>query len=211
MIKAAPRQFEEPNIISDLLQPGELAILVVPIDTAAPKGRLILPQVQTLRDLLDHDMMGLVVKERELRLAFKYLAIKPKIVVTDSQAFLKVAGDTPEDVLMTSFSILMARYKGDLVELVKGAAKIKELKPGDRVLIAEACTHHRQPDDIGKTQIPRWLRQYVGGELYFEWSSGTGYPENLAEFDLIVHCGACMINRREMLHRIEQAKKPGFR
>lgn len=154
-------------------------------------------------------MMGLVVKERELRLAFKYLAIKPKIVVTDSQAFLKVAGDTPEDVLMTSFSILMARYKGDLVELVKGAAKIKELKPGDRVLIAEACTHHRQPDDIGKTQIPRWLRQYVGGELYFEWSSGTGYPENLAEFDLIVHCGACMINRREMLHRIEQAKKAG--
>lgn len=209
MIKVAPRQFEEPNIISDLLQPGELAILVVPIDTAAPKGRLILPQVQTLRDLLDHDMMGLVVKERELRLAFKYLAIKPKIVVTDSQAFLKVAGDTPEDVLMTSFSILMARYKGDLVELVKGAAKIKELKPGDRVLIAEACTHHRQPDDIGKTQIPRWLRQYVGGELHFEWSSGTGYPENLAEFDLIVHCGACMINRREMLHRIKQAKKAG--
>ncbi len=209
MIKAAPRHFEEPSIISDLLQPGELAILVVPIDTAAPKGRLILPQVQTLRDLLDHDMMGLVVKERELRLAFQYLSVKPKIVVTDSQAFQKVAADTPDDVLMTSFSILMARYKGDLVELVKGAAKVKQLKPGDKVLIAEACTHHRQADDIGKVQIPRWLRQYVGGDLEFQWSSGTGYPENLADFDLIVHCGACMINRREMLHRIDMAKKAG--
>jgi len=209
IIKVAPRSFEEPNIISDLLQPGDLAILVIPIDLAAPKGRLILPQVQTLRDLLDHDMMGLVVKERELRWALQCLSVKPRIVVTDSQAFLKVAGDTPEDIAMTSFSILMARYKGDLVELVRGAAKVRELKPGDRVLIAEACTHHRQADDIGKTQIPRWLRQYVGGDLHFEWSSGTKYPENLSEFDLVIHCGACMINRREMLHRIEEAKHAG--
>jgi len=209
MIKAAPRQFEEPSIIGDLLRSEELAVLVVPIDTAAPKGRLILPQVQTLRDILDHNAMSLVVKERDLPAALSYLAVKPKIVITDSQAFGQVAAVTPDDVLLTSFSILMARYKGDLQELVKGAAKVRELKPGNRILIAEACTHHRQDDDIGKVKIPRLLSQYVGGELRFEWSSGTGYPENLAEFDLVVHCGACMINRREMLHRIAQAKEAG--
>ncbi|MDH7497480.1 MAG: [FeFe] hydrogenase H-cluster maturation GTPase HydF [Syntrophomonadaceae bacterium] len=209
IVELAPTALEEPSLVSDLLEPGDLAVLVVPIDLAAPKGRLILPQVQTLRDLLDHDMMGLVVKERELRWALESLKKPPRIVITDSQAFLKVAADTPDEVMMTSFSILMARFKGDLTELVRGAAQVTRLKPGDRVLIAEACTHHRQADDIGKTQIPRWLRQYVGGDLQFEWSSGTRYPADLESFDLVVHCGACMITRREMLHRIAVARQAG--
>jgi len=209
IIQAAPFDFEEPHILGDLINPGDICVLVVPIDLAAPKGRLILPQVQTIRDLLDNDAIAVVVKERELREALNRLRDKPKLVVTDSQAFLKVAADTPEDVWMTSFSILFARYKGDLLELVKGARAIDSLKPGDKVLIAEACTHHRQADDIGQVQIPRWLRQYVGGDLEFNWSSGTGYPENLEEFKLIIHCGGCMINRRQMLYRIEQARAKG--
>ncbi|NPV93001.1 MAG: [FeFe] hydrogenase H-cluster maturation GTPase HydF [Firmicutes bacterium] len=209
IIQQAPVSFEEPQIVGDLVNPGDICLLVVPIDLAAPKGRLILPQVQTLRDLLDHDAIGMVVKERELREALDRLQGPPRLVVTDSQAFLKVAADTPDDVWMTSFSILFARYKGDLVELVKGARAIERLKPGDKVLISEACTHHVQADDIGRVQIPRWLRQYVGGELDFQWSSGIGYPENLEEFKLIVHCGACMINRRQMLYRIQQARDKG--
>jgi len=208
LIKAAPSDFEAPYLVGDLVGPGDIAVLVVPIDTAAPKGRLILPQVQVLRDLLDNDAMGLVVKERELKDALSKIP-RPKIVITDSQAFLKVAADTPKEVWMTSFSILMARYKGDLLELVRGAKAIKHLKPGDRVLIAEACTHHRQPDDIGKVQIPRWLRQYVGGELNFQWVSGGSFPEELSSYQLIIHCGACMINRREMLYRIQAAKAAG--
>ncbi|MGE5417584.1 MAG: [FeFe] hydrogenase H-cluster maturation GTPase HydF [Acidobacteriota bacterium] len=209
IINAAPFDFEEPYIVGDLVNPGEVCVLVVPIDLAAPKGRLILPQVQTIRDLLDNDAISMVVKERELREALSKLKDKPKLVVTDSQAFLKVAADTPDNVWMTSFSILMARFKGDLMELVRGAKAVEGLKPGDRVLIAEACTHHRQADDIGKTQIPRWLRQYVGGDLDFQFSSGTGYPENLEDFKLIIHCGGCMINRRQMLYRIEMAKEKG--
>ncbi|SMB98161.1 iron-only hydrogenase maturation protein HydF [Thermanaeromonas toyohensis ToBE] len=208
LIKAAPADFEAPYLVGDLVEPGDLAVLVVPIDTAAPKGRLILPQVQVLRDLLDNDAMGLVVKERELKAALAKIP-RPKIVITDSQAFLKVAADTPREVWMTSFSILMARYKGDLLELVRGAKAIKHLKPGDRVLIAEACTHHRQPDDIGKVQIPRWLRQYVGGELNFQWVSGGSFPEDLSPYQLIIHCGGCMITRREMLYRIQAAKAAG--
>lgn len=208
LIKAAPSDFEAPYLVGDLVEPGDIAVLVVPIDTAAPKGRLILPQVQVLRDLLDNDALGLVVKERELKAALAQIP-RPKIVITDSQAFLKVAADTPREVWMTSFSILMARYKGDLLELVRGAKAIKHLKPGDRVLIAEACTHHRQPDDIGKVQIPRWLRQYVGGELNFQWVSGGSFPEDLSPYRLIIHCGACMINRREMLYRIQAAKAAG--
>lgn len=208
LIKAAPTDFEAPYLVGDLVGPGELAVLVVPIDLAAPKGRLILPQVQVLRDLLDNDAMGLVVKERELKAALAQIP-RPKIVITDSQAFLKVAADTPPEVWMTSFSILMARYKGDLIELVRGAKAVKNLRPGDRVLIAEACTHHRQPDDIGKVQIPRWLRQYVGGELDFNWVSGGSFPEDLATYKLVIHCGGCMINRREMLYRIQVAKAAG--
>jgi len=209
IIQLAPSDFEEPHIVGDLINPGDICVLVVPIDLAAPKGRLILPQVQTLRDILDKDAIGIVVKERELREALNRLKQLPRLVITDSQAFLKVAADTPGGVWMTSFSILFARFKGDLPELVRGARAIERLAPGDKVLIAEACTHHVQADDIGKVQIPRWLRQYVGGELDFHWSSGIGYPENLEEFKLIVHCGGCMINRRQMLYRIQQAREKG--
>lgn len=204
LIRQAPESFGEETLIADLVGPGDLVFLVVPIDLGAPKGRLILPQVQTLRELLDIDAMGLVVKERELRWAFDQVKTKPKMVVTDSQAFLKVAADTPPEIPLTSFSILMARAKGDLGTLVAGAKAIDRLKPGDKVLIAEGCTHHRQADDIGKVQIPRWIRQLVGGEVDFEWTSGGGFPEDLSGYSLIVHCGACMLNRREMLSRIHR-------
>ncbi|MDD3269350.1 MAG: [FeFe] hydrogenase H-cluster maturation GTPase HydF [Syntrophomonadaceae bacterium] len=207
IIQVAPANFEEPHIVGDLINPGDICVLVVPIDLAAPKGRLILPQVQTIRDILDNDAIAMVVKERELREALDGLSKKPRLVITDSQAFLKVAADTPDDVMMTSFSILFARYKGDLLELVRGAKAIERLQPGDQVLIAEACTHHSQADDIGRVQIPRWLRQYVGGELNFQWFSGSGYPDNLEEYQLVVHCGGCMINRRQMLYRIQMARE----
>lgn len=210
IIRVAPDTWEGPSLVGDLLDSGDLAVLVIPIDLAAPKGRLILPQVQTLRDILDHDAYALVVKERELRDALDNLPKKPKLVITDSQAFLKVNADTPPDIMLTSFSILFARHKGELETLVAGAKSIEKLKPGDRVLIAEGCTHHRQADDIGKVQIPRWLRQLVGGELEFEWVAGSGYPSDLSKYQLIVHCGACMINRREMLYRVFQAKEQGI-
>lgn len=204
-----PPDWEAPAIIGDLVDPGDPVVLVVPIDLAAPKGRLILPQVETIRDLLDHDAYAVVVKEYELKEALAQLKRPPRLVVTDSQAFLKVAADTPPEVPLTSFSILFARYKGDLATLVEGALAIERLRPGDRVLIAEACTHHRVADDIGTVKIPRWLRQIVGGELNFNWVSGLKYPEDLASYQLIVHCGACMINRREMLHRISEAQAAG--
>ncbi|MBF7082977.1 [FeFe] hydrogenase H-cluster maturation GTPase HydF [Desulfallas sp. Bu1-1] len=209
MVKMAPRDWTAPTIAGDLVPPGELALLVVPIDLAAPRGRLILPQVQTIRDLLDHDCLAMVVKERELKAAFNRLQKPPALVITDSQVFLKVDADTPPGVPMTSFSILFARYKGDLATLVSGALAVEDLQPGDRVLIAEACTHHRVADDIGTVKIPRWLRQCVGGELHFEWSSGIELPANLDRYKLIVHCGGCMINRREMLSRIMAARAAG--
>lgn len=209
MIKHAPTGRVEPPLVGDLVRQGELAVLVVPIDKAAPKGRLILPQVMTLRDLLDHDAYGLVVKERELRVALAGLGQRPKLVVTDSQALLKAAADTPRDIPFTSFSILFARYKGDLEYAVESTKAIARLEPGSKVLIAEACTHHRQPDDIGNVQIPRWLRQLVGGELRFTWSSGQDFPVETSDFDLVVHCGACMINRQEMLSRVRRAQEAG--
>lgn len=209
IIKSAPKDWTPPSILGDLVQPGDTVVLVVPIDLAAPKGRLILPQVQTIRDLLDNDCITLVVKERELRKAIAGLKDKPKLVVTDSQAFLKVDADTPRDVMMTSFSILFARHKGNLETLTAGALAADKLKPGDRVLIAEACTHHRVADDIGTVKIPRWLRQKVGGELHFDWSSGLELQSNLQQYQLIVHCGGCMINRKEMLFRILQATSAG--
>ncbi len=206
IIQATPERFGEEMIIGDLVSPGDVAVLVAPIDMAAPKGRLILPQVQTLRDLLDHDAVGLVVKEDRLKEALSRLKRPPKIVVTDSQAFHTVAADTPADVWLTSFSILFARLKGDLVSLTESAGAIDALRPGDKVLIAEGCTHHRQEGDIGKAQIPRFLRQMVGGDLDLAWTSGNGFPEDLRPFKLVVHCGACMINRREMLSRLARAR-----
>ncbi|KJS17417.1 MAG: ATP-binding protein [Peptococcaceae bacterium BRH_c4b] len=209
IIKSVPRDWSAPTIMGDLISPGDTVVLVVPIDLAAPKGRLILPQVQTIRDILDNDACALVVKERELKKALASLTGSPKIVVTDSQAFLKVDADTPRDIALTSFSILFARYKGNLETLVTGALAVDKLRPGDRVLISEACTHHRVADDIGTVKIPRWLRQRVGGELSFEWSSGIDLPGDLQQYKLIVHCGACMINRKEMLHRQMQAAAAG--
>lgn len=209
IIRSAPKDWSAPTIVGDLINPGDTVMLVVPIDLAAPKGRIILPQVQTIRDILDHDAIALVVKEREIKKALAGLTEKPKIVVTDSQAFLKVDADTPKDVMMTSFSILFARYKGNLETLTAGALAVDRLRPGDKVLIAEACTHHRVADDIGTVKIPRWLRQQVGGELQFDWSSGIEMPEHLEQYQLIVHCGACMINRKEMLYRILQATGAG--
>ncbi|MDD5186487.1 MAG: [FeFe] hydrogenase H-cluster maturation GTPase HydF [Paludibacter sp.] len=210
ILKQAPDDFiNRPGIVSDLVGPGEAAILVVPIDKEAPKGRLILPQVQTIRDLLDNDSFCMVVKERELREAFSRLNKPPKLVVTDSQAFLKVAADTPPGIPLTSFSILFARYQGDLPEMVKGAMAIDKLKTGDKVMIAEACSHHPIGEDIGTVKIPRWLTQYVGGKLEFVHHRGHDFPENLSEFKLIIHCGACMWNRREMLSRMMKARMAG--
>jgi [FeFe] hydrogenase H-cluster maturation GTPase HydF len=206
----APDDFiNRPGIVSDLVGPGEMAVLVVPIDKEAPKGRMILPQVQTIRDLLDNDSFCMVVKERELREAISRLNKPPKLVVTDSQAFLKVAADTPPEILLTSFSILFARYQGDLQEMVKGAMSIDRLKPGDKIMIAEACSHHPIGEDIGTVKIPRWLTQYVGGKLEFVHHRGHDFPENLSEFKLIIHCGACMWNRREMLSRMMKARIAG--
>jgi [FeFe] hydrogenase H-cluster maturation GTPase HydF len=210
LIQAAPEDFiNAPTIIGDLVRAGDLAVLVVPIDLEAPKGRLILPQVQTIRDLLDVDAYCMVVKERELRDALDRLKRPPAIVVTDSQGFLKVAGDTPTGIPLTSFSILFARAKGDLSEFVRGALAIETLRSGDRVLIGEACTHHPMGEDIGRVKIPRWIRQYVGGQVEFDTMQGHDFPENLSSYKLVVHCGACMWNRREMLSRILRCRKAG--
>jgi len=210
ILNHAPEDFiNRPSIVSDLVGPGEMAVLVVPIDKEAPKGRLILPQVQSIRDLLDADSFCVVVKERELREVFTRFTKPPRLVVTDSQAFLKVAADTPPEIPLTSFSILFARYQADLVEMVKGAMTIDKLKPGDKVLIAEACSHHPIGEDIGTVKIPRWLTQYVGGKLEFVRHRGHDFPQNLSEFKLIIHCGACMWNRREMLSRLMKAQMAG--
>lgn len=196
-------------IISDLISPGDMVVLVVPIDSAAPKSRLILPQVQTLREILDYDGVAVTVKEDRLPEALAGLSRPPRIVVTDSQAFGVVAKAVPEDIMLTSFSILFARYKGDLTTLVSGVRQVKELRPGDRVLVAEGCTHHRQPDDIGKVKIPRWLTAQVGGPLSFTWTSGYGFPEDLTDYRLVIHCGGCMLNRQEMLFRLREVTAHG--
>lgn len=208
ILKTAPVDFiERPGILSDLVSPDELAILVIPIDSAAPKGRLILPQVQSIRDLLDNDSMCLIVKENGLKNALSKLNKPPKLVVTDSQVFAKVAADTPKEIPLTSFSILFARFQGDLTEMVRGALTIDKLKPGDKVLIAEACSHHPSEEDIGTVKIPRWLNQFVGGELDFSNCKGNNLPQSLEQFKLIIHCGACMWNRRAMLSRIMKARQ----
>ena len=208
LLDHAPAAFiESPAILSDLVGPGGMAVLVVPIDKEAPKGRLIMPQVQSIRDLLDADAFCMVVKERELRAALDRLKEPPKLVVTDSQAFLKVAADTPREIPMTSFSVLFARFRGDLTTQVLGTMAIERLKVGDRVLIAESCSHHPIADDIGRVKIPRWLTQYVGGKLEFESIQGHDFPEDLTPYKLVVHCGACTTNRRAMLSRIMRCKQ----
>jgi len=211
LLNTAPPEFvNNPKIVGDLVGAGEMAILVVPIDKEAPKGRLILPQVQAIRDLLDSDASCIVVKERELRHVLERLKKPPKLVVTDSQAFLKVAADTPREIPLTSFSILFARFKGDLSELVLGTLAIDRLKPGDRILIAEACSHHPIAEDIGRVKIPRWLTQYVGGKLEFDTVQGHDFPKDLSPYRLVVHCGACMTNRREMLTRLLHCRQAGI-
>ena len=207
LLEVAPADFIGTlSLIGDLLPPGGLAVLVVPIDLQAPKGRLILPQVQTIRDALDNDAMTLVVKERELAAALANLKTPPAIVVTDSQAILKVTADVPKDIPVTTFSILFARQKSDLGIMARGATAIDTLQSGDKILIAEACSHHALEDDIGRVKIPRWLRQYVGGDLQIDTSAGRDYPDDLKKYKLILHCGGCMINRREMLTRLRKAQ-----
>ena len=198
------------RIVADLIDPGDFVVLVVPIDKAAPKGRLILPQQQTIRDILEADATAIVVKEYELRETLEQLGRRPRLVITDSQVFAKVSADTPDDILLTSFSILFARYKGNLETAVRGARAIETLQDGDRVLIAEGCTHHRQCDDIGSVKLPRWIRAHTGKELEFCFCSGTEFPENLSSYKMIVHCGGCMLNEREMKYRLSCAEDQGI-
>lgn len=189
------------RLVGDLLEPSDFAILVVPIDKAAPKGRLILPQQQTIRDVLEAGAVAIVIKEDELSNTLETLGKKPKLVITDSQVFARVSEETPEDIWLTSFSILFARFKGNLKTAAAGAAALDRLKDGDKILISEGCTHHRQCDDIGTVKLPRWIRNYTGKELEFEYSSGRDFPEDVTKYSLIVHCGGCMLNEREMRYR----------
>lgn len=200
---------EERHLVADLVKPMDVVVLVVPIDAAAPKGRLILPQQQTIRDLLEAGAVPMVVRETELEKALLKLADKPALVITDSQAFEEVAAIVPEDIPLTSFSILMARYKGFLKIAAEGVKALDSLKDGDRVLIAEGCTHHRQCDDIGTVKIPRFLKKYTGKNIVIETASGTGFPEDLTPYALVIHCGGCMLNEREVLRRMRFAKRQG--
>ena len=193
------------RLVGDLLKKGDTVVLVTPIDSAAPKGRLILPQQQTIRDVLDSESVCLVVREDELSNALNNLKNPPKMVITDSQAFEQVSKIVPENVPLTSFSILMARYKGFLECAVKGVAEIKNLQDGDKVLISEGCSHHRQCDDIGTQKLPKWLKEFTQKDLKFEFSSGTQFPEDLTEYSIIIHCGGCMLNEREMTYRMKCA------
>ncbi|GFP74871.1 [FeFe] hydrogenase H-cluster maturation GTPase HydF [Clostridium fungisolvens] len=206
IISLLPQEEDKFKIVGDLINPGDLVVLVTPIDKAAPKGRLILPQQQTIRDILESDAIAVVTKEHELRQTLESLGRKPKLVITDSQVFLKVSADTPKDIMLTSFSILFARYKGDLAEMVRGIKAIKMLKDGDKILVSEGCTHHKQADDIARVKIPRWLRQLTGKELSFEYSSGVVFTDDVKQYSLIVHCGGCMLNRTAMCSRIDDAK-----
>jgi len=198
---------EEPDkrIVGDLIDPLDFIVLVVPIDKAAPKGRLILPQQQTIRDILDTGAVAIVTKETELRETLETLGKKPKLVITDSQVFQKVAAETPDDVFLTSFSILFARYKGNLEIAVKGVKALETLQDGDTVLISEGCTHHRQCDDIGTVKLPRWIKEYTKKQLNFIFTSGTEFPGDLSRYRMIVHCGGCMLNEREVKYRYKCA------
>ena len=198
------------KIVSDLLSPGDLVVLVIPIDDAAPKGRLILPQQQTLRDILDAHCSVICCQDTELTATLAALAKKPRLIITDSQAFGRVSKDTPADTPLTSFSILFARYKGDLAELVKGASMLSRLKDGDRVLISEGCTHHRQCGDIGTVKMPAWIEKFSGAKPEYTFTSGGEFPDDLSEYKVCVHCGGCMLNEQEMNWRISRAKQSGL-
>ena len=208
-IGALKEQTEEKCIIADKLERGDFVVLVVPIDSAAPKGRLILPQQQTIRDILDAGAMAIVTKESELTTTLEGLRKKPAMVITDSQVFKAVAPMVPKDIPLTSFSILMARYKGLLDAAAPGAAAVEHLKDGDTILIAEGCTHHRQCDDIGTVKIPNWLRKYTGKDIKIETCSGTEFPEDLTKYAMVIHCGGCMLNEREVRYRTKCAVDQG--
>ncbi len=200
----------EKHLINDLLSPNDIVILVTPIDSAAPKGRLILPQQQVIRDILEANAISIVVKESELKSALEISSKKPKLVVTDSQVFKKVNEETPSNIMLTSFSILFARYKGILNEAVNGIRCIQNLKDNDTVLISEGCTHHRQCDDIGTVKLPNWLKKYTNKNLNFEFSSGTGFPSDLSKYKMVIHCGGCMLKDNEVINRYKQAKEQGI-
>ena len=207
--RQAPKDDESKRIVGDLLNPLDLAVLVVPIDSAAPKGRLILPQQQTIRDILEAGAIPVVARESELPQALASLNRKPKLVITDSQAFEKVSKDTPDDIALTSFSILFARYKGNLKTVVHGARALDSLKDGDTILISEGCTHHRQCEDIGTVKLPNWVRKHTGKDLNFAFTSGTEFPLDLSPYQLIIHCGGCTLNEREMKYRLKCAEDAG--
>ena len=210
-IAAAVHQEETENVlVRDLLHPSDIVVLVVPVDSAAPKGRLILPQQQVIRDILEAEAVSVVVKENGLKNILDQLKENPRMVITDSQVFKKVSKDTPADVPLTSFSILMARYKGNLEQAVRGVTELERLKEGDVVLISEGCTHHRQCEDIGTVKIPRWIRVYTGKEIQIETTSGTEFPDDLSKYKLIIHCGGCMLNEREMKYRYSCAADQGI-
>lgn len=201
---------EKLKIVADLLHPSDFVVLVTPIDKAAPKGRLILPQQQTIRDILEADATAIVVKEYELRDTLANLGKEPAMIITDSQVFAKVSADTPQNIPLTSFSILMARYKGLLDTSVKGVIAVEKLNDGDKVLISEGCSHHRQCDDIGTVKIPRWIKNYTGKNITFEFTSGTEFPEDLSPYKMIIHCGGCMLNEREVRYRMKCAIDQGI-
>lgn len=203
--QTVPADENKAQIVADLLSPSDFVVLVVPIDSAAPKGRLILPQQQTIRDILEADAAAIVVKENELTNTLQNLGKRPKLVITDSQVFKKVAAETPADILLTSFSILFARYKGNLQTAVQGVTALGNLEDGDKILVGEGCTHHRQCDDIGTVKLPRWIKEYTGKNPEFIFTSGTEFPLDLSPYKMIIHCGACMLNEREMQYRIKCA------
>ena len=207
LIKNTPEKWGKETLVGDIVKADDNVVLVVPIDSAAPKGRLILPQVQVLREILDNDANAIIAKENKLKEALANLKRPPSLVITDSQVFGEIESIVPEAIPFTSFSILFARYKGDLTTYINGVKALEKLAKNDKILIAEGCTHHRQKDDIGTVKIPKWLKEYTGVDLTFDWVSGGQYPANLAEYKLIIHCGACMLNRREVLYRNSIAKE----
>ena len=209
IISNSGMEYTQPSLVDGLIKPGETAVLVTPIDSAAPKGRLILPQQQMIRDILDIGAMAFVTKETELKQTLQNLKTPPAIVITDSQAFESVAADTPEEIPLTSFSILFARQKADIAEMVRGVKRIETLSKGDNILIVEGCTHHRQDDDIGTVKIPRWINKIVGEDLNYEWTSGAYFPKDMKKYSLIIHCGGCMLNNREMHYRVDKSREQG--